>query len=367
MIIDCHAHVIENWNDDCGHPDHATHLKYLQRGLAFTVAHSFSARDGRRVGTAELLDPDDRSWHGLKDVDLRIGRFGRFAFTVDGEERYIQYMPVGMQTLEAPPQLMLAQMAYVSVDHAVLQAGGIYGAMTDYNAYAQQRFPDKFTGLMHVDESTAGSPEMLAEVDRGARLGLKGVYYGYESFARHDYAWPMDDRRLDPFWERLESHGLVLCLEVNGAPSNDKAGYLRNMAAVTRVLTKFPRIKCHLAMGIPAQFLSAGERWDIPDDLLALYTRDHFYIEIMFPITWGGRWDYPYPEARPLIRDARNRFGADKLIWGSDMPNVERFCTYAQSLTYLTRYCDFLTGAEQDKILGGNTARLYGIPPVTAA
>ena len=367
MIIDCHAHVIENWNDDCGHPDHATHLKYLQRGLAFTVARSFSARDGSRVGTAELLDPDDRSWNGLKDVHLRIGRFGRIAFTVDGEERYIQYMPVGMQTLEAPPQLMLAQMAYVGVDHAVLQAGGIYGAMTSYNAYAQQRFPDRFTGLMNVDEATAGSPEMLAEVDRGVGLGLKGVYYGYESFARHGYAWAMDDRRLDPFWERLAAHGLVLCLEVNGAPSNDKAGYLRNMASVARVLAKFPRIKCHLAMGIPVQFLSGGERWDIPDDLLALYKRDDFHIEIMFPITWGGRWDYHYPEARPLIRDARNRFGADKLIWGSDMPNVERFCTYAQSLTYLTRYCDFLTGAEQDKILGGNTARLYGIPPVTAA
>jgi hypothetical protein len=53
----------------------------------------------------------------------------------------------------------------------------------------------------------------------------------------------------------------------------------------------------------------------------------------MFPITWGGVWDYPYPEAQALIRDMRDRWGASKLVWGSDMPNVERFCTIANAST----------------------------------
>ena len=54
-------------------------------------------------------------------------------------------------------------------------------------------------------------------------------------------------------------------------------------------------------------------------------------------------------------------FGAGKLVWGSDMPNVERFCTYKQSLDYVRRYCDFLTLSEKDLILGDNAARLYRI------
>jgi predicted TIM-barrel fold metal-dependent hydrolase len=78
----------------------------------------------------------------------------------------------------------------------------------------------------------------------------------------------------------------------------------------------------------------------LPDAYEALLRRDGFFTELMFPITWGGRWDYPYREAHPLIRDAHRRFGAKKLMWGSDMPNVERFCTYGQSLEYLRRYCD---------------------------
>jgi predicted TIM-barrel fold metal-dependent hydrolase len=91
------------------------------------------------------------------------------------------------------------------------------------------------------------------------------------------------------------------------------------------------------------------------------YARENLQLEIMFPITWGGVWDYPYPEAQTLIRDLRDRFGAHKLIWGSDMPNVERFCTYRQCVDYVRRYCEFLTAAEKDLILGQNVAELCGI------
>ena len=48
-------------------------------------------------------------------------------------------------------------------------------------------------------------------------------------------------------------------------------------------------------------------------------------------------------------------------MWGSDMPNVERFCTYKQSLDYVRRYCPFLTAREKDLILGDTCAAFYGI------
>jgi predicted TIM-barrel fold metal-dependent hydrolase len=57
----------------------------------------------------------------------------------------------------------------------------------------------------------------------------------------------------------------------------------------------------------------------------------------------------------------RDLFGAAKLIWGSDMPNVERFCTYRQCVDYVRSYCSFLTPAEKDQILGGNAAQFIGI------
>ena len=105
----------------------------------------------------------------------------------EGEEYAIQYMPVGMQTIELPPEFMIAQMLYAGVDHCILQAGGGYGAMNDYNAFTQSQYPEKFTGLLHVDEAVADRDDMLAEVDRAhGSLGLKGLYYSHD-FSRHGY------------------------------------------------------------------------------------------------------------------------------------------------------------------------------------
>ena len=95
--------------------------------------------------------------------------------------------------------------------------------------------------------------------------------------------------------------------------------------------------------------------------MLAAYRRDNLLIEVMFPITWGGVWDYPYPEAQELIYHMRDLFSASRLVWGSDMPNVERFCTYRQSLDYVRRYCALLSATEKEAILGGNVAELFGL------
>jgi predicted TIM-barrel fold metal-dependent hydrolase len=234
--------------------------------------------------------------------------------------------------------------------------------MIDYNAFAQHLYPDKVTGLMWVDEAMAGSPECLAEVDRAHHaLGLRGIYYNVDGFARHDFAWALDDARLDPFWDKLNALGIVLCVEISPGPTYDKAGYIASLLALGRVLQRYPDLACHLAMGPPVGHFARDGRWDFPAEVAAVYAMDNMVVEVMFPITWGGVWDYPYPEAQVLIRGLRDRFGAGKLIWGSDMPNVERFCTYRQSLDYVRRYCDFLKADEMDLVLGGNCARLYGI------
>ena len=67
--------------------------------------------------------------------------------------------------------------------------------------------------------------------------------------------------------------------------------------------------------------------------------------------------EYPYPEAQVLIEDMK-RNSARKIVWGSDMPNVERFCTYLQSVDYVRRHCKFLKGSEKDDILGGKIDKL---------
>ncbi len=361
MIVDCHAHVFEHWSDACGHPSAAVHLKYLQKVVTRPAARAFRVRDGAQVSTSMLFRAGDNTWAGLAEVNFRVGRFGQLAFTYEGDDYYVQYLPVGMQELVCPPELMLAQMAVAEVDHCILQAGGGYGAMNDYNAYAQHRHPQKFTGLLNVDEATADRSETLDEVARAVdELGLRGLYYA-QDFSRHGYARNVDHEDFRPFWETVVQRGLPVFIELSSTPGYDRAGYLGNLAALDRLLARHPAHRFLLVMGPPVAHFASTGAWVFPPEALATYQRDNLQIEVMFPITWGGVWDYPYPEAQTLIRGLRDRFGAGKLMWGSDMPNVERFCTYRQCVDYVRKYCDFLTAGEKDRILGDNAAELLRI------
>ncbi|OGB93179.1 MAG: hypothetical protein A3G35_18365 [candidate division NC10 bacterium RIFCSPLOWO2_12_FULL_66_18] len=319
--------------------------------------------------TGTLLFRDgDNSWAGLKNVDFRVGIYGQLDFTIDGEDYYVQYMPVGMQEIVAPPELMLAQMTYARVDHCILQAGGGYGAMNDYNAFAQNQYPAKFTGLLNIDESRAHTEPVLKELERAYRqLGLRGVYYALDTFARYNFDLEFNDLRFDAFWSTINGWRLPVFIEAPAIPDYDKASYIKNMVRLKDLMDRFKNIQWLLVMGPPVSRFAGSGKWEFPDEVLATYHHDNLWLEIMFPITWGGVWDYPYPEAQALIKDMRDKFGASKLIWGSDIPNVERFCTYTQSVDYVRRNCEFLTATEKDKILGKNLDAMFKVSERTKA
>ena len=358
MIVDCHAHVFRHWQGACGHPSAAVHLKYLQKVVTRPAARAFRARDGKEVKPTMLFRPGDNTWAGLMDVDFRVGRHGQLAFRHEGEDYYVQYLPVGMQELVCPPELMQAQMTAAGVDHCILQAGGGYGAMNDDNAFAQSQFPRHFTGLLNVDEATADTEATLVEVDRAVdSLHLRGLYYA-QDFSRHGYARNVDHDDFRPFWDKIVVRGLPVFIELASTPSYDLAGYTANLRAFDALLVRYPAHRFLLVMGPPVGYFAPSGDWDFPDALRQVYLRENLQLEVMFPITWGGVWDYPYPEAQRLIQGLRDLAGASKLLGGSDMPNVERFCTYRQCVDYVRNYCTFLTADEKDRILGRNAAEL---------
>jgi predicted TIM-barrel fold metal-dependent hydrolase len=362
MIIDCHSHVFQAWEGACGHPSSEIHRNYIQKVQTRTAAKVFRSRDGKQVSGAVLFREGQNAWSGLKDVNFRVGNFGRLDFTIDGDDYHSQYMPVGMQQIVAPPELMLAQMKYAGVDHCVLQAGWGYGAMNDYNAFAQNQYPERFTALLNVDEPRAATDAALREFDRACqRLGLRGVYFALEAFARYDFDINFDDISLDAFWSRVEQANLPVFIEVTAIPDYDEASYIASMVRLYGLMERFRDIRWVLVMGPPVGYFARSGHWEFPEPVEAAYRHDNLLIEVMFPITWGGVWEYPYPQAQELIRGLRDKFGSSKLVWGSDMPNVERFCTYTQCVDYVRRHCSFLSANEKDAILGGNVDLLLGV------
>ncbi len=109
--------------------------------------------------------------------------------------------------------------------------------------------------------------------------------------------------------------------------------------ALGRILARHRDLRVHLAMSPPVAFFAKAGRYEFPEELLAVYRHEPLVLEVMFPNHLRRDLGLPLPEAQALTMSLRDQLGAHRLVWGSDMPNVERFCTYRQSLDYVRKYC----------------------------
>ena len=87
----------------------------------------------------------------------------------------------------------------------------------------------------------------------------------------------------------------------------------------------------------------------------------NLHLQFLFPIALGAVWDYPMPQVKAAIEKCVSRIGAERIMWGTDMPIVMRFWTYQQNVDLIRTHSDFLTQDERDLILGGTVARLLGV------
>ena len=64
---------------------------------------------------------------------------------------------------------------------------------------------------------------------------------------------------------------------------------------------------------------------------------------------------------QPTVTEIVDRLGADRVIWGTDMPIVARSWTYQQNLDFIRVHCNELSDADRTAVLGGTMAGLLGV------
>jgi predicted TIM-barrel fold metal-dependent hydrolase len=365
-VIDCHAHIFPPAATACGFQDVATHLLHQQRSMHVHGNQPYRRFVDRAIVTERpLWDPNDHSPAGRRDVSFRVGTHGRYEWTANGEDQYVQFLAPWMERLEMTAETLLAYMDYAGVRTAVLQNEHIYGNLAGAFAEAARDHPGRFVGLVQVEEAFAYTDAEIARMhDQIGRLGMAGIYFTTTGMFRSGYRPMHSDRAYDPFWRAVERTGLpVFWVQSGSSPIGTYEDEMKHLAAIVE---RFPGIRHVLVHGVPtALYADDQDRIALPPVLKSLLTEGPVHAEILYPIAWGGRQEYPYPRAHIHIRKLLDLFGAGRFLWGSDAPNVDRYCTYAQSLTYFTRYSDYLSEAERRAILHDNVAAL--IPALRTA
>ena len=247
----------------------------------------------------------------------------------------------------------------------------IFRAYNDWLAEFCRRDPARLKGIamVNLDDVADG----IRELERAARLGLAGAMIT---------EYPLEHRRYDqpeyePFWAAAQALGMPLSLHtatrrqgrIRGAPGKT----LRDASSrATKVIGPATSL-CDMI------FSGVFERY--PRLIVAV---------VEFELSWApyllDQMDYTYRERheeaiyrfkdglRPrdffhrnvvlsFQEDAvgirlRDLIGVDNMMWGSDYPHSES--TFPQSRKILAEILAGVPDDEQAKIVGGNTARVYG-------
>jgi predicted TIM-barrel fold metal-dependent hydrolase len=358
-IVDVHAHIFQPLAGACGFADAATHLLHQQRSMHVHRNQPYRrARDHALVTERSLWDPEDPSTAGRRDVQFRAGRYGRFEWTIDGEDQYVQFLPPHMEDLSSPAETVVAQMDYAGIATAVLQNDAIYGNSAEDFAAAARAHPGRFIGLAQVQTAFGWQDAELQSLHHQVeQLGMAGLYFNLTALFRSGYAQAPNDPVFDPLWRSVAGLGIPI-FWVHSAKS-PIGSYEDEVGTLTGIIERHPSIRHVLVHGLPtAMYTDEHDRVRLPDRIDWLMRQAPVWAELLYPISWGGRDEYPYVRAVEHFRQLLDSYGPDRFAWGSDMPNVERYCTYRQALTYVWDHAPFLSEEDRRKIFRENAVAL---------
>lgn len=275
----------------------------------------------------KIIDAHAHLWLRQTAGDVVPMPDGRALFFGEERQMVTPFMRDGVNSAET----FLANMNYAQVGGAVVVQEVIDGNQDAYLREVQQKFPDRFfcCALKDLDNDDLTSiPD-----------GFKGV-----AVPGHRASRRLTSPEVVAFFKMLESKGLILSMCL--ADDADQIAQMRE------VIQECP----HLKIAVGHFGMVTGKHW-IKQIELAEYK--NVTVEAG-GITWLFNDEfYPYPGAVRSVREAADRVGIEKLMWGSDYPRTICAITYRMSYDFFLK-SDVLNEEEKAAFLGENAAKFYG-------
>ena len=318
------------------------------------MASTASRGDGKTAMSARLLDTHA---HLIAD-DWE--RYPALAFTPD--------LPVpDRPTFTMTAEQLLAHMDYHGVASACLvQRGHVYGYDNRYILDSAAQYPDRFHPVVILDTQDPGTAEAYRKLVKYNRVA--GFRMANSRPWILDTAWLSSPSAMD-VWKACADLGTPMTLIVF---DNQLTYVLPLIKLIAQMYPDLSIILDHGAMpfGISQYEVAlreeAGERVIMPpapdygmDGTISIFED---MPNIFFKITEINmeRLVKAGVAAADLIRVMVDRFGPDRLVWGSDV-GQSMLWDYAEKVRMAVGACSRLSTLEADNFLHGNAARIYGL------
>ena len=364
MVFDGHAYCFPPTGGGGGFSDPEDFRRHLQQAMATHHQPVWRARDLAPGDVGALIDSTNwPSLDALKPSDFHAASNGRFEWTVDGERYFKQYFPPSVSDMSYTPDRLVAEMDYAGVSKALLHRTPYLGIGNDFIADCVAQYPGRLLGLAHTPEwlTHAEPEESLASVRRAVQdQGLVGLQFLPPQLDLYNYGGPWDAPEFHPFWDGVAELDIPVFFSLKPRRSPEPESYAADMETLVRWMRRYPDVRVVMTHGLEWRMFMTEGSLELPDDVFVPFDHPNLHLQFLFPIALGAVWDYPMTEVQPAIERCVSRIGADRIMWGTDMPIVMRFWTYRQNIDLIRTYSDFLSERERDLILGGTVARLLG-------
>jgi L-fuconolactonase len=234
---------------------------------------------------------------------------------------------------------MLPWMKKVNVDGAVaVQKRMVYRYDNSYILDSCDAHPDAFCAVVILDSEDTATPDVVRHwVTHHGLAGLR-LFGGRKP--NGSMPW-LNSAQALKCWEVIDETGLVMNLEVlahgGGGPS---------IPAILELSQRFPDTRIVLDHLLEPEMEMGAHDFGLDERYEKLAGSPNIYLK--FTSINLDICEAAAPPANELLRLAVDLFGADHLMWGSDIGTSSG--TYADMVRRMLHACDLLTPAERQAV-----------------
>ncbi len=248
--------------------------------------------------------------------------------------------------IQGTVEMLLQLQAKSGVDKSVLVQPGNYGYDHSYLFDCCRRYPGRFVAVGLIDPQHKGAAQTLARMV--LEQGLGGLRLR-PLLTPEDWRW-LTDPATYGVWETAGE----LAIPINFLILPNQTSALEEMVA------RFPQVQV-IIDHLGRQYAEEAPTYESAVSLLQLADYPNTYVKVS-ALSAASQQPYPYNDAIDLVRRIYERFGARRLMWGTDFPYVQLKDGYAMARA-LVEKLDFMSVEDKEWFLGRTAINLYDFAP----
>ncbi len=269
---------------------------------------------------------------------------------VHASGQVIDMIPPELGEYDVTPEKVIELMDAQGVEKAVLLQGNYFGFQNEYTHRAMEKYPDRFTGAATYDPFCVNLDRIREHLfdDLGFRIVKFEVSNGSGLMSYHP-PLPLDGEIMDEAYAYAAGKGHTFVIDI-GRTGNP----CWQVDALRRAILRYPQMKfvvCHLLAPFQKDEAALTEglgKLNLPNvwfDLAALPANQRPEA-------------YPYEHARHYLRIGKRILGADRMMFGSDLPSTLCRDSYRHLVDYALE-SDVFTDSEKELVFYKTAREIY--------